>query len=269
MIIVLNESLVECGNEEITKELLNLIIDDEIKEVKLDYKEVLDKDILSDKAGILDIKAKLNDKIWCDIEMQVVDEKNIEKRILYYWSKLFSSQLQSGENYGILQKTVIVLITNYEIPNLKNIESTLTKWKVREDNANAILTTDLEFYILEMPKLKKYNDLNETLKKWVKFINNPEELSMEDYEENENLKKAKSNLYEFNAEQEEYINAARRIMAIADKQAIEEAGFDKGLEAKKIEIAKNMLKDNVDIKIISKYTGLSIEEIEKLKQSFI
>lgn len=79
MIIVLNESLVECRNEEITKELLNLIIDDEIKEVKLDYKEVLDKDILSDKAGILDIKAKLNDKIWCDIEMQVVDEKNIEK----------------------------------------------------------------------------------------------------------------------------------------------------------------------------------------------
>lgn len=69
MIIVLNESLVECRNEEITKELLNLIIDDEIKEVKLDYKEVLDKDILSDKAGILDIKAKLNDKIWCDIEM--------------------------------------------------------------------------------------------------------------------------------------------------------------------------------------------------------
>lgn len=87
---------------------------------------------------------------------------------------------------------------------------------------------------------------------------------MEDYEENENLKKAKSNLYEFNEEREECLNAARRIMAIADKQAIEEAGFDKGMEAKKIEIAKKLLKQNVDINIISNATGLSIEEIENL-----
>ena len=30
-------------------------------------------------------------------------------------------------------------------------------------------------------------------------------------------------------------------------------------------MARNMLKDNVDINIISKYSGLSIEEINKLK----
>ena len=30
-------------------------------------------------------------------------------------------------------------------------------------------------------------------------------------------------------------------------------------------MARNMLKDNVDINIISKYSGLNIEEINKLK----
>lgn len=92
---------------------------------------------------------------------------------------------------------------------------------------------------------------------------------MEDYEENENLKKAKEDLDDFNEEDEEYLMAAKRIMAIADKQAIEEAGFDKGLEAgekkSQISIAKRMLKQNLDIDIISKCTGLSKEEIEKLK----
>ena len=33
----------------------------------------------------------------------------------------------------------------------------------------------------------------------------------------------------------------------------------------KTEIAKNMLKENVNIELISKVTGLSLEEIEKLK----
>ena len=42
-------------------------------------------------------------------------------------------------------------------------------------------------------------------------------------------------------------------------------GKEEGLKEKSIEIAKNMLKDNVDINIISKYSGLSVEEINKLK----
>ena len=43
-----------------------------------------------------------------------------------------------------------------------------------------------------------------------------------------------------------------------------EKGIEKGEKNKSIEIARNMLKDNVDINIISKYSGLSIEEIKKL-----
>ena len=46
-------------------------------------------------------------------------------------------------------------------------------------------------------------------------------------------------------------------------------GLDKGLKEgernKSIEIARNMLNLNIDINVISKSTGLSIEEINKLK----
>ena len=43
-----------------------------------------------------------------------------------------------------------------------------------------------------------------------------------------------------------------------------EEGFKEGEENKAILIAKTMKKDGADINLISKYTGLSIEEIEKL-----
>ena len=43
-----------------------------------------------------------------------------------------------------------------------------------------------------------------------------------------------------------------------------EVGMEVATKKSKVEIAKSMLKDNVEIGTISKYTGLSIKEIEKL-----
>jgi len=44
-----------------------------------------------------------------------------------------------------------------------------------------------------------------------------------------------------------------------------EEGLQQGLYQQVIQTAKNMLKDKVGIKIISKYTNLSIDEVEELK----
>ena len=51
-----------------------------------------------------------------------------------------------------------------------------------------------------------------------------------------------------------------------DLEIAENKGYEQGVEQNKNEIAKNMLNSNVPIKDISKYTGLAIEEIEKLKE---
>ena len=44
-----------------------------------------------------------------------------------------------------------------------------------------------------------------------------------------------------------------------------EEGLQQGLYQQAVQTAKNMLKDKVGIKIISKYTNLSIDEVEELK----
>lgn len=69
------------GNEEITKDLLQSILDIKINSITVDHNTILEKDILDEKIGILDIKAVLNNNINCDIEVQVVDRHNIEKRL--------------------------------------------------------------------------------------------------------------------------------------------------------------------------------------------
>ena len=44
-----------------------------------------------------------------------------------------------------------------------------------------------------------------------------------------------------------------------------EAGIEKGSQEKSLEIAKNLLNAKMDLDSIAKMTGLSMEEIEKLK----
>ena len=54
----------------------------------------------------------------------------------------------------------------------------------------------------------------------------------------------------------------------AKQKGIEEGmkkGMEKGMNQKALDIARNMLVDGVDINLIMKYSGLTQEQIEKLK----
>ena len=269
------------GNEDITKGLISSIIQKEISNVELDNSTILEKDLLEDKVGILDIRAKIEDKINCNIEMQIVDRKNIEKRILYYWSKLYSMNLKAGKDYENLEKVIVILITDYEIDNLKEIEKYETKWNIREEEYQKVILTEvMEFYIIELPKYEKYKTKtkNEDLNRWIKFIKEPEVVEMGD---NKEIKKAKEVLEEISKDKRERYLAELREKYILDQKAIEDAGYDKGLkdgmsQGKSLgvreglvqgrkKIAKKLLNLNMSIEQIKEITGLTEEEIQKLK----
>ena len=261
------------GNEEITKELLSSIIQKEITNIKLDNKTILEKDLLEDKVGILDIRAKIEDKINCNIEMQIVDRKNIEKRILYYWSKLYSMNLKVGKDYENLEKVIVILITDYEIDSLKEIQKYQTKWNIREEEYQKVILTEvMEIYIIELPKYEKYKEKtkNDSLNRWIKFIKEPGGMEMG---EDKAIQKAKEVLEEISKDERERYLAELREKYILDQKAIEDAGYDKGLKdgmiqgkkEEKKKIAKNLLKLNMSIEQIKEVTGLTEEEIKKLK----
>ena len=229
------------------------------------------KAILDDKVGILEKKTKIDDCINCNIEMQVVDKKNIEKRILFYWSKMYNMSIKEGDDYEKLEKSIAILITDYELKGLKEIEKYITKWNIREEEYQKIILTDvMEIYIIELPKFERYQEkTDKKLNSWVKFIENPEVVDMK---ENKEIGKAKKVLEEISQDEHERYLTELRQKYIMDKKAIADAGYDKGFKAgeqhgkeeQKIEMAKKLKEENVDISIIVKITGLTEKEIKKL-----
>lgn len=249
----------------------------------------MDKDLLDDKLGILDIKARLNDNVVCNVEMQICDKKNIEKRLLFYWSKMYSQGIKQGQDYDELKRTIVILISDYNLEKLKKIPEYVTKWNIREEKYGKIILTDvLEIYIIELNKLKNgaVKD-NQKLNSWLYFIKNSKVVVNKNMREEdiEEIKKAQKILEDISADEHEKWLAEMRLKYIRDKHAIEDFGYDKGYKSgqskgieigkeqgieigstkKQEEIARNLKQENVDIQFIARVTGLTEEEIEKIK----
>ena len=214
------------GNECITKSFISAALNQNITDVILENSTTLPKDMLDDKVGILDVKAKIDGHINCDIEMQVVNQKNIEKRILFYCSKMYVQSIKSGMDYFDAEKSIAILISNYELPSLQKIQKYVSKWNIREEEYSDIILTDaIEIIIIELTKFEKYKN-DTALSSWVKFINNPKVIDVS----NEEVKKAKEVLDELSQDENARYLAELREKYIMDQKAVEAAGYDKGFE---------------------------------------
>lgn len=206
--------------------------------------------------------------------MQFVDQKNIEKRILFYLSKMYGSNLRKGQNYNKLRKCIAILFTNFKLDILKDIPKYMTTWTFREEkNPDIILTDDMEIYIIELPKVQQYIG-NSKLDAWVNFINKVGDFEMDENidegmkETLKQIKKAKKVLEEISNDEHERYLAHLREKYILDQRNLIETGYDRGFEQgckqEKIEIAKEMKNQNYAIEEIQKITKLTKDEIQKL-----
>ena len=163
----------EVGSERITKRFLQTILDKKIEKIDLDKNPILRKEFKNDKLGILDILVELDGEEKCNIELQIVDRKNIIERVLFYWSRLYSKQIKEAEDYKELARTIVILITDYEIDELKEV-GYHSKWQIMETKGNKkiILTNKLEIDIIELPKIKGKEKEQGELLDWLYFLEN-------------------------------------------------------------------------------------------------
>ncbi len=260
----------EVGSENITKDFLEKILKRKIEKISLDKNPILRRELKDDKLGILDIVTELDGKEKCNIEMQLIDKNNIIERMLYYWSKMYTRQIKAGYNYNKLEKTIVILIADFNIKGLEEVEYHST-WKIIETNSvkKLILTDKFELDIIELSKIKGRENEKDQLLDWLIFLENPEsERVTRKMEENENLKEAVEKLDRISEDEKMQRIIELREKAIRDEHAIYAKGVDDGIEKgereKEVQIAKNMLKEKASIEFIIKVTGLTKEEIEKL-----
>ena len=262
----------EVGSENITKDFLEKILKRNIEKISLDQNPILRRELKSDKLGVLDIITELDGKEKCNIEMQLIDKNNIIERMLYYWSKIYTKQIKAGEDYNKLEKTIVILIADFNIKGLEEVTYHST-WKIMETNyaKKLILTDKLELDIIELSKIKGRENEKDQLLDWLIFLENPEsERVTLKMEENENLKDAVEKLNKISEDEKMQRIIELREKAIRDEHAIYEKGVNDGVEKgskeKELQIAKNMLKKGIKESDIKEITGLTKEEIEELKR---
>lgn len=258
------------GNEDLVKDFLEAVLDIEIISLELGKETELIPESINEKVGILDVKAVLNDGTTIDIEMQNIDYGNIEKRITYYLSQLYTAELSRGKPYNDLNKAIAIGILNFEYDAFKDIKDYHTVWKMTETINKKETLNEQEIHFIELPKfLKSKININSKLDQWLLFI---------DYSRKEllSLVKEKNDKINDAADKCEYLTgneAVRRLAFLRRKfehdyisglTNAEEKGEKRGRSKEKIEIAKNFKKLGAKIEDIAVATGLSIEEIEKL-----
>ena len=270
-------------SEDITREFIKSATGLEFEDINLDTTPILEKDLIDKKIGILDVKVVADKINNIDIEMQVVKSEHIAERILFYWSKMYNKTIRKGYGYGYEkgQKVICILVADFKLSNLTEVNKFYTRWKIMEENYTKLNFTDkLYIVIIELEKIKNIKETeNKELLNWFKFIKNPEEMEGEEMK-NKYIKKAKEKLDEINQSEEERRLAEIRERTIRDEMAIRDSGYidgkndgieigikegeKKGILERNKEIIKQMLKYNMSIENIIKITNLSKSEIESL-----
>lgn len=106
---------------------------------------------MDDKLSILDIKAETESGALLNIEMQVNKEPYYIERSLFYWSKLFADQLETGENYSQIKKTIGIHFLKECVP-IKGCGAHIQQMLI--DKRTMKFTTDmLEIHLVQMPMI--------------------------------------------------------------------------------------------------------------------
>lgn len=266
---VVFHALLKKGNEGIAKSIIKATTKEKIETVEIDNDRHLVGKYAEEKLGIVDLKAKLDNGTICDIEIQLADNKDTAERFLFYWSRIYSSQLAKGDNYGQLNKVIGIIIIDYELQKTKEVKRLSTKWKIKEvSTGKEIELTDvLELHIIEIPKAKKIlqEEPDNELAQWVMFINNPNESEVSRImEENKEIEEAMSELEKLSKDRELRRVAELREKAIRDEKNGLRHAREEGIEETSIKIAQKLKKENMPIEKIAEITGLTEEKIKSI-----
>ena len=185
------------GNENKKKSLisfLNAVIDfpkhEQIVDVEITNPYQLGK--LSDsKSTIVDVKAKDKKGNVFIVEMQIAEFDFFHKRILYYTSQAYTSQIDKGVKYFRLKPVYFIGILEFEIGQNPNYFS---RHKVLDIETKEQVIEDVEFNFIELPKFNKsIEQLESSIDQWTYFIKNAEDLILiPDNVKDEGLKEAYS-----------------------------------------------------------------------------
>lgn len=163
------------GREErkrITLSFLNAVLGlegaDELQDITFIDRD-MEPQFAEDKLSRLDLYGIASDGSRINIEVQLVNWGDMEKRTLYYWAKMYQS-IHKGEAYEKLNRAITINLLNFAL--LPQGEAH-TVYGVYDIQSGHRLTEDLEIHFIEIPKftVKSVKELKR-LERWIAYFSN-------------------------------------------------------------------------------------------------
>ncbi len=124
------------------------------------------------KMCLFDIAAKTDDGRRIIIEIQVLKFPSFGQRLLWYFSRMYYDLIRKSGKFNKLKAVIIVSLLDFVID--KNSDDFLSRYQVTELQRKTSLLSDLDMFLIELPKWKKQNRLNlkeqNRLDRWLGYL---------------------------------------------------------------------------------------------------
>ena len=264
-------------NKSLCKQLLERVLHIQVKTIRYMETEKTMKAQLSSKNTRLDVYVEDKDGNVADIEMQTTDTKSVinyderdEKTIIrelplrtrYYQNIIGTNMLRRGMHYRELRKAYVIFICTFD-PFGAGLPVYHFTYRCKE-NGNLQMGDLTENIFLNVKAADKTDD--EDLAAFLRYVNGQKPDSSFTKKLDEEATRIKNNddwsLKAMTLDME--IKDMKKRIAKREREKGKQEGLKEGAQNSKIEIAKAMLADGMEIAKVAKLTNLSVKEVTAL-----
>ena len=261
-------------------DLVSSIIKRPVLDVEVRNNDIPPSDT-EEKAERLDVNCRIDDGSQIDLEMQAsrIQEdsdgryQNLKGKSIYYLCDLHSSQPSRGvRRYDRLSRTYQVTFCSYTV--FPNRSDYVNSFSLRHDEDNELLSDAIQVVYVELSKLqeimKKSVDDMTDLEKWAVFFQyasepNHRETVNKVIASKEVLQMAGNRLMSISQDERERAVFRSRRMFQTDMQSNYATVRDRGRKERDIEYINNLTRLGFSLEQIMEISGLSLEEVERLR----
>ncbi len=224
--------------------------------------------IAGEKATILDVRATDQSGRKFVVEMQVADKKGFDKRVQYYIARDYSMQIDSGEDYPLLNPAYFIGILDFSFGEGDKYK---THHLILEKETYEHLLKDIQFAFIELPKFKLgIHQLATPIERWTYFIKHSTELStIPDFAQaDEGLNTAFIEADRHNWTKEERIAYDNVLMKETDEKQEKIKADEKAYEKGKVDMILGMHEEGFSIPQIAKVSKKTEEEVVQIIENY-
>ena len=226
-----------------------------IKEITISNPE-LPPETVASKFSRLDLSLNVNDKL-VNVEIQVKIDNDYRDRTLFYWTKLYTSELKIGEDYGNLKQTITINIINF---NMFEGSDYHTEVAAMIKGKNEIFSDKFSMHFFELKKISKHPKTSR--EQWLQFINadSEEDFEMVEATSMPIIQKAVKVIYDMSEDTKTCELARLREKALHDEASALKQAKNEGIEVGRAE-ERNIIIEKM------RAMGMSEEKIKAIVSS--